>query len=84
MVLSAGAEIEPHDLPIFDSESEARPDVALEGSYHQAVLNFKRDLLRSVLTQVGGNQTRAAEVMGLQRTYLSRLLKELDIRNSLP
>jgi DNA-binding NtrC family response regulator len=82
VVLSAGAEIEPHDLPIFAAESEGHPDAAIEGSYHQAVLNFKRDLLRSALAQAGGNQTRAAEVMGLQRTYLSRLLKELDIRNS--
>ncbi len=52
------------------------------GSYHEAVLQFKRELLRSALAQASGNQTRAAEALGLQRTYLSRLLKDLGIRES--
>jgi DNA-binding protein Fis len=33
------------------------------------------------LDRVSGNQTRAAEMLGLQRTYLSRLLKELGVRH---
>lgn len=41
---------------------------------------FKRNYLRSVLETVGFNQTRAAEILGIQRTYLSRLLGKLDIR----
>jgi len=60
-------------------------DEASEGSagtYHEAVLQFKRELLRSALAQASGNQTRAAEALGLQRTYLSRLLKDLGIRES--
>jgi len=81
VVLSAGAEIEPHDLPISAAESEPHPDASFEGSYHQAVLNYKREFLQAALTQAAGNQTRAAEAMGLQRTYLSRLLKELGIRS---
>jgi DNA-binding NtrC family response regulator len=82
VVLSGGAEIEPHDLPILEQtvgESDTGPP---GGSYHEAVLKFKRGLLRTALTQVKGNQTRAAEALGLQRTYLSRLLKELGIRGS--
>ena len=80
VVLSTGAEIEPHDLPILEQaigESGTGPS---GGSYHEAVLKFKRELLQSSLTQAKGNQTRAAEALGLQRTYLSRLLKELGIR----
>ena len=41
---------------------------------------FKKVYLRSVLETVGFNQTRAAEILGIQRTYLSRLLGKLDIR----
>lgn len=80
VVLSTGAEIEPHDLPISAAESEIYSDGPPEGSYHQSVQDFKREFLRSALAQAGGNQTRAAEALGLQRTYLSRLLKELGVR----
>lgn len=41
---------------------------------------FKQVYLRSVLESAGFNQTRAAEILGIQRTYLSRLLGKLDIR----
>jgi DNA-binding NtrC family response regulator len=80
VVLSTSAEIEPHDLPISAAESENYSDGPPEGSYHQSVLDFKREFLRSALAQAGGNQTRAAEALGLQRTYLSRLLKDLGVR----
>jgi len=52
------------------------------GSYHDAVLAFKRDLVRTALARTNGNQTRAAEMLGLRRTYLSRLLKALGIREA--
>jgi putative PEP-CTERM system response regulator len=80
VVLSLGAEIGPKDLPIpRGGPSDEAPEGA-SGTYHDAVLQFKRELLRSALTQANGNQTRAAEALGLQRTYLSRLLKDLGIR----
>lgn len=41
---------------------------------------FKKIYLRSVLETAGFNQTRAAEILGIQRTYLSRLLGKLEIR----
>jgi Nif-specific regulatory protein len=40
---------------------------------------FKRNFVREVLSAHGGNQTRAAEALGIQRTYLSRMIKELNI-----
>jgi two-component system NtrC family response regulator/two-component system response regulator HydG len=39
----------------------------------------KRRILREALSRSGGNQTRAAEELGLQRTYLNRLLKDLGV-----
>jgi len=81
VVLSAGPAIGPWDLPILGLEPDAAAGQGPAGStYHEAVLNFKRELLRSALARTNGNQTRAAEALGLQRTYLSRLLKELGIR----
>src|SRR2546425_6721111 len=38
--------------------------------FHGAVSDFKRRLLEATLTQAGGNRTRAARALGLQRTYL--------------
>jgi len=66
-----------------DSRSNPGPDEAAppeSANYHEAVLRFKRELLRASLDRMSGNQTRAAEMLGLQRTYLSRLLRELGVR----
>jgi DNA-binding NtrC family response regulator len=57
-------------------EMPARP---LPG-FHGAVSDFKRRLLEATLTQAGGNRTRAARALGLQRTYLLRLIREFEIR----
>ena len=82
VVLSVDAEIGPKDLPILRGEPSDEAPEGASGTYHEAVLQFKRELLRSALAQANGNQTRAAEALGLQRTYLSRLLKDLGIRES--
>jgi transcriptional regulator with GAF, ATPase, and Fis domain len=43
------------------------------------VSQFKRRLILSTLVELGGNRTRAARALGLQRTYLLRLMREFDI-----
>src|SRR5215510_9853867 len=48
--------------------------------FHGAVSDFKRRLIEATLTQSGGNRTRAARALGLQRTYLLRLIREFDVR----
>jgi len=73
--LSEGAEIGPVDLP---------PEVLLSGelptdSFHGQVEEFRRRLIRETLAHCGGNQTRAAEALKLQRTYLARLIRQLGI-----
>jgi Nif-specific regulatory protein len=40
---------------------------------------FKKQFLTSALDANGWNQTRTAAELGIQRTYLSRLIKELNI-----
>jgi DNA-binding NtrC family response regulator len=80
VVLSTGVEIGPRDLPIIPVSADDEPNDTPDSSYRQAVLTFKRDLLRAALAHANGNQTRAAEALGLQRTYLARLLRELGVR----
>ena len=48
--------------------------------FHGAVSEFKRRLIEATLTQAGGNRTRAARALGLQRTYLLRLMREFHVR----
>jgi len=81
VVLSTGPEIAPRDLPILQRAAHEESPTESGAGFHEAVLCFKRELLRSTLARASGNQTRAAEILGLQRTYLSRMLKELGIRN---
>ena len=52
--------------------------------FHGAVSEFKRRLIEATLTQAGGNRTRAARALGLQRTYLLRLMREFEIRIPAP
>ena len=47
--------------------------------FHGAVSDFKRRLIEATLTQAGGNRTRAARALGLQRTYLLRLMREFEV-----
>ena len=48
--------------------------------FHGAVSEFKRRLIEATLCQAGGNRTRAARALGLQRTYLLRLIREFQVR----
>src|SRR5262249_2736145 len=48
-------------------------------SYHGAVSDFKRRLIETTLHQALGNRTHAARTLGLHRTYLLRLIRELQV-----
>lgn len=82
MVLSAGEEIDLEDLPpqIVSGPSRA-PFRGKE--FHGAVKAFKRWLIQDAIKQSGGNQTKAAELLGLQRTYLAKLIRLLGIKSAL-
>ena len=47
--------------------------------FRGAVGEFKRRLIETALYQSGGNRTRAARCLGLQRTYLLRLIRDLGV-----
>lgn len=53
--------------------------VARPIGYHGAVSDFKRRLIEATLQQARGNRTHAARELGLQRTYLLRLIRELGV-----
>jgi Nif-specific regulatory protein len=46
-----------------------------------AINTFKAHFIRKILEENGWNQTETAKALCIQRTYLSRLIKELDIHS---
>jgi DNA-binding NtrC family response regulator len=71
----AAVELGIDDLP---------PEMLLPGAapaegFHGKVEAYRRRVIEEALAAGGGNQTRAAERLGLQRTYLARLIKQYGI-----
>ena len=58
--------------------------VAAPLTWHAAIAAFKRGLIERALADAGGNRTRAARSLGLQRTYLLRLMREMGVTTSMP
>jgi len=81
-VLARGASLEAALLPpeILFPRAEAG-ERELDLPYKEALTEFKRKLLAHALQKHAGNQTRAAEELEIQRSYLNRLLKELEIES---
>jgi len=78
VVMGSGQEILPQDLGI--QQTESRDDHVEVGiTLQQALDSFKKDFIRKTLLLTKGNRKRAAEILDIQRTYLSRLIKEYEL-----
>jgi len=73
-----GSNGKANPLAAAPSHAPVAPKPAV--GFHGAVGEFKRRLIEATLAQAGGNRTRAAKALGLQRTYLLRLMREFQIR----
>ena len=49
-------------------------------SLKTAVDKFKKEYVTKILEETGWNQTKTAGILGIQRTYVIRLMNELQIR----
>ncbi|WP_147614569.1 sigma-54 interaction domain-containing protein [Treponema pectinovorum] len=49
-------------------------------SLKTAITKFKTAYVKQILNETSWNQTEAGKILGIQRTYVSRLLNELNIR----
>ena len=67
------------DLFVMDKITERAEDVYNGRSLKEAVNIFKKHYIRQTLDMNRWNQTKTAKLLGIQRTYLSRLIKELNI-----
>jgi len=78
-VVTAQADLLTPEAFILAGHTQAREDQYAGKQLKEAVNVFKRHFIRQTLEMNRWNQTRTAKLLGIQRTYLSRLVKELEI-----
>jgi DNA-binding NtrC family response regulator len=81
VILSPTEIIEP-DLLAMDAAGLSRTESLTYVSlpYHRSMEEHSRHIIDQALKQAEGNQTKAAERLRLQRTYLARLIKQQKLR----
>jgi transcriptional regulator with GAF, ATPase, and Fis domain len=81
VVLGGCNNIVADDLPeaVLESSTPRTRDGA---AYHQTVLDVKRRLIRDAIERSGGNYTAAARLLGINPTYLHRLVNNLQLRDT--
>ena len=80
VVLSPTDTIEPGMLALMQEDAELRAKDGghlpyLDLPYHDSMDEHSRHIIARALEQANGNQTKAAEFLQLQRTYLARLIR---------
>lgn len=78
VVISKDDHIQKQDL-LLSTSSQSQTDDFKGKTLKDALNLFKRHLIINTLESTGWKQTEAAKQLGIQRTYLSRLIKELEI-----
>ena len=79
VVLRSGDVILPEDLPdsVLESQEAEGAPVA---TYHAAVREAKKQLIRKALALANGNYTEAAKALGVHPNYLHRLIRNLSLK----
>lgn len=78
VVLGRGPQITLDEIPTaMVSTDSTAPSLGL--LYSENVEAYRRQLIVKALSEAKGNRAAAAKALGLQRTYLSRLIKTLHI-----
>jgi Nif-specific regulatory protein len=82
VVLSSTDTIMPEDLPeaVLETESIASSAVT---TYHDAVLETKKQLILHAVEQAEGSYTEAAKLLGVHPNYLHRLVRNMNLKTEL-
>jgi two-component system, NtrC family, response regulator HydG len=81
LVLSPSDAIRPEDLPESVLEKDPPPGMAAAKN-HAAVKDLKKQLILAALEEASGNYTEAARILGVHANYLHRLIRNLDLKES--
>ena len=77
IVLSDEEELTPDAFPFETSQLPIELNVG--SSLKEAGDSFRKTFITNTLKSTSGNRTKAAKILDVQRSYLSRLIKELKI-----
>ena len=83
IVLGSCDRIMVEDLPetLVEGADQTGPGPA---KYHDAINQFKRDLILRAIDQAEGNYTAAARLLGLHPNYLFRLIRSMGLKAADP
>src|SRR5947208_4547554 len=73
VVLKTGEIVMPEDFALQPMDLTPEQAEHMDRPFHESVEHHKQEVIRRALARAGGSQTRAADLLGLQRTYLARL-----------
>lgn len=79
VVLKTGDLLEPEDFALHSLELQQQESPVNYLPFHDSVEHHKVFIIRDALAKTGGSRAQAAELLGLQPTYLSRLIKQMNI-----
>ena len=80
VVMGDGKKVLVEDLPIGKTDLGFQEGIEVGMQLKDAQDVFKKEFIRKTLAYTRGSQKKAAEVLGIQRTYLSRLISEFNLR----
>ena len=79
VVMGDGKEIKVENLPLDIIREKMIKSPAIGVPLREAVDKFKKDFLVETIKYADGNKNKAAKILGIQRTYLHTLIRELGI-----
>jgi transcriptional regulator with GAF, ATPase, and Fis domain len=82
LVLGSSEMIMREDLPESLLERPPLPEMT-EAKYHAGVKERKKQLIRNAVEQTGGSYAEAARILGVHPNYLHRLIRNLELKESL-
>ena len=75
-----GTQIQTYHFPeITLEESLAQEIISERLSYNDSVMQFRRQLIEKALQECDGNRTHAARLLGMERSHLVHLIKDIKL-----
>ena len=82
IVLGTSELIRPEDLPEALLERQVTVDQSVT-TYHQAVVQNKKEIILRALDQAKNDHTEAARLLGIHPSYLQRLIRNFNLMDQL-
>src|SRR5947207_1986819 len=80
VIMHANSKVKPGDLPPFGEEAPPASSYRFP-SFKDATDAYHREFIERKLAEADGNVSRAAELMGVDRSHLYRRMRALGIQN---